>query len=294
MIFKKIKESIYFNIASKNYSKHNYNKAYKYFNKLHVINPNRFDSNVNLAITSFDLGNVEFAIELLLSALETDKNNIQANKYLAISYAKNENIEKALEICDFLIETYPLDYSVYEFKGDFFNQIDKSKAIDYLKKAIDIQPNNANLYFKLALIQIWNKQFEDAVKNSILALEFDSKNVLTYNNYGFALINLGRYQEAKKILNEGLKISEVDAFTYNNRGFCHLMENDLVNAIKDFNKSLFLDAYNSYAYKNRALYYLKIEDKINAIKDLEKAKELGFFDLYGNEVNELIDSLTEQ
>jgi Tfp pilus assembly protein PilF len=68
---------------------------------------------------------------------------------------------------------------------------------------------------------------------------------------------------------------------------------NLTEAKIDIEKSLELDGKNSYAYKNLALYYIEMKNTTKALTSLNKAKDLGFKELYGNEVDELLHQIND-
>ena len=116
------------------------------------------------------------------------------------------------------------------------------------------------------------------------------QNPVVWSNLGFLYLAKNEYQLALDNFNKALKLSPKDAYALNNRGYAKFKLNDKKGALKDINQSLDLLPGNSYAYRNRALIYMEGKETEKACEDLYKAKQLGFTELYGNEVDELIDS----
>jgi tetratricopeptide (TPR) repeat protein len=65
--------------------------------------------------------------------------------------------------------------------------------------------------------------------------------------------------------------------------------NDLKGALDDVNHSLQLYPQNSYAYKNRALIFIAMKQYSKACADLQIAIQLGFTQMYGDEVKNLLE-----
>lgn len=80
-------------------------------------------------------------------------------------------IEKALELDEENAEAYTLRGDIYTY-----NTIDYAQAIENYNKAIDLTPNNAILYDKRSLIRLYEKKFDDALKDLNRAVDLDSDN----------------------------------------------------------------------------------------------------------------------
>jgi hypothetical protein len=59
--------------------------------------------------------------------------------------------------------------------------------------------------------------------------------------------------------------------------------------MEDVNHSLELYPSNSFAYKNRALIFIALKQYNFACDDLKKAISLGFTEMYGGEVQKLLE-----
>lgn len=148
------------------------------------------------------------------------------------------------------------NYAALISLGGVLDDLGRNKeAIQYLKKAISLQP--------------------------------DLKEA--YGNLGFRYLDDGNYTESIKLFNKVLELEPEDPLGFNNRGFAKYKLKDLEGALKDINKSIQLYPTNSFAYKNRALVYLSLKEYKRACEDLANAKNLGFTQQYGNEVDELIN-----
>ena len=108
-----------------------------------------------------------------------------------------------------------------------------------------------------------------------------------YGNLAFQYMQMGRYKEALELNNKVLQINPKDPLGYNNRGFVKYKLNDLKGAMEDVNHSLQIYPANSYAYKNRALIYIALKQNAKACEDLKKAVDYGFTEMYGEEVSQL-------
>lgn len=75
----------------------------------------------------------------------------------------------------------------------------EEKAIDYLEKAIKVNSENSDIYYKLSVIYSLNKMNQEALKNIEIACKISNEEKY---NYGYALILIQNkeYKKAEKIL----------------------------------------------------------------------------------------------
>ena len=64
-------------------------------------------------------------------------------------------------------------------------------------------------------------KFEEAVLKGKPLIKKFPREYLFYNAVGLALINLGKYKDALKILDEAIKLGENNIFVLNNLGLVH-------------------------------------------------------------------------
>jgi tetratricopeptide (TPR) repeat protein len=108
-----------------------------------------------------------------------------------------------------------------------------------------------------------------------------------YVNLGFQYTKLGKYKEAIDFFNKALELEKDEPLALNNRGYAKYSMKDYKGALADINKSLSIYPENSYALRNRALVYIATGDKAKACLDIVAGIELGFTQMYGNELSDL-------
>ena len=80
----------------------------------------------------------------------------------------------------------------------YLRKDDMQQAKENLDKALEYQPNNANIYRVYAYYSQRVNEDEDAEKYYKKSLSLDSKHPDTYNNFGTFLCRKERYEEAEK------------------------------------------------------------------------------------------------
>lgn len=96
------------------------------------------------------------------------------------------------------------------------------QAKENLDKALEYQPNDANIYRIFAYYYQRVNENEIAEEYYKKSLSFDAKNADTYNNYGTFLCKLERYKEAEKAFLSAVEQSSYTsvANTYENAAIC--------------------------------------------------------------------------
>jgi type IV pilus assembly protein PilF len=115
-----------------------------------------------------------------------------------------------------------------------------SIAQEKLDKAIEQDPENVDAYTTMAYLKRKVKEFDQAEKYYLEALDIRSTNPNIHNNYGGLLCQMGRYDEALK----EIRLAYEDPFyespylAYANAGTCLLDKGDYKQAEKMLRKAL--------------------------------------------------------
>lgn len=125
------------------------------------------------------------------------------------------------------------------------NYSDPIKAIEYLNKAIKLQPNYADAYY----------------------------------HRGVAYISMGQHIYAVEDFNKVIKLQPNYANAYNNRGFAHAGLQQYQRAIDDYSNAISLKPDHVSAFLNRGTVYFKQGNNKLGCKDVKKACDLGNCDL---------------
>ena len=121
--------------------------------------------------------------------------------YLIRKYDEIEILEMFLEK-NFNILTDSEKFRIYIDLGylcEYMGSMEE-KAISYLEKAIKVNSENADIYYRLSVIYSLNKMNQKALKNIEIACKISNEEKY---NYGYALILIQnkKYEKAIKILN---------------------------------------------------------------------------------------------
>ncbi|NBD19038.1 MAG: tetratricopeptide repeat protein [Cyanobacteria bacterium] len=160
------------------------------------------------------------------------------NQFLGIVY---ENLKKTLQ------ETYNIDLLTYE-------RIEQ--ALDYYTQANECLDNE--------------EKIQDSIPLYDKAIQLNPKILGAWNNKGIALNQLGRYQEAVEVLNQGLKIDETADIIFANLGDAFQGLGDDHKAIQAYDQCVALSSDNHLAWMGKADSLYNLRNYNEAIQIWEK------------------------
>jgi type IV pilus assembly protein PilF len=145
------------------------------------------------------------------------------------------------------------------------------QAKENLDKALEYQPNNADIYRIFAYYYQRVNEDKTAEQYYKKSLNIDSKNADTYNNYGTFLCKLERYKEAEDAFLTAIAQSSYTnvASTYENAAYCAEKANVIDKAIYYYQYALSHNPNKLYIYLSLA--------KLNIDKKDYSAARLNLF-----------------
>jgi protein O-mannosyl-transferase len=168
--------------------------------------------------------------------------------YMLSSSAKNGNEKKKFEdkaYSDFTIalKAGTKDASVYEGTGVILeNRGDLTNALDFLNKAISIDPKKGRAYYNRAMILDGLGQKEEAIKDYSIALIYQPDiTIEILSNRAVLFIETEKYREAISDLDYLISEDSNNFMYYYNRAFSKLRLNDINGAIDDYRTVLRLN-----------------------------------------------------
>lgn len=89
-------------------------------------------------------------------------------------------------------------------RADFYIKRNPAKALEFYQKALEDQPNSFELHQKVIVLQLNEKQHQEAVSSAENALEVFPAQAVFYFLKGKAFFELSQYDDAILVLEEGL------------------------------------------------------------------------------------------
>jgi len=148
---------------------------------------------------------------------------------------------------------------------------DEPGALTAFDRAIDIDPDDANAYYKRANIHFDMDNHELAIVDYSAAIERDPNYSDAYFNRGLAQADTGNLQAAISDFSQVLQLNPNDPDAYYHRGLMSHEVDDFQSSLQDYTQAILLDAENPYPYISRGLAHSALGDKQKAIADFTQA-----------------------
>ena len=209
-----------------------YDDSILYLKKASVLDENNFKIVYQIGKILMLKGENEEALNFLIKTDKIEPDNNDVKRSMARCYTSLGNVEEAEKIYSDIIKIDKRNYFVHNDLGSLYVKMDKERAVDInnpnlkirelkdlailsFKKAIEINPDYADAYNNLALMQQSN-DFEAALNNFHKAVKLNPEFAEAYNNLGLLNKNLGNIDEARKSFEQAinLKPNYYDAHLY--------------------------------------------------------------------------------
>ncbi|MEI7795921.1 MAG: tetratricopeptide repeat protein [Methylococcaceae bacterium] len=195
------------------------------------VRPNYAEAFAILGQIHWKAGNKNAALQLFEKALSIKPHLTQLYPIVAGFHNENQNLSAAI-----LVLQKALEYNQNEIHhmvdlGEFLcrnNQI--QEAITILKKAVQLAPENVNAWMNLGTVLQQKSEFKKALiayEKALVILPTCTRSMV---NKASALHNLGRYEEAEKILLDTLEIDHSNVIALRNLGESFQSRNHLLEA----------------------------------------------------------------
>ncbi len=230
--------------------------------------------------------NKEKALEYFEKAARLEPNNVQLKISLARSLAGTGQQEKALGICqeildDETITDNPKNAEVLSSIGILLTEINRlDQALKVLKQASSMDESNPLAWNYLGVVFYRKNDFDQALRAYQKAVELDPQFASAFNNLG--ALYLRQFLDQK---NPSLMAQAIDAFNralendpklasaYNGRASAFKFSNRVNEAIRDWERALEIQPDFIDVYFNLGITYLQAGNKSEALRLLNRCKE---------------------
>jgi tetratricopeptide (TPR) repeat protein len=137
------------------------------------------------------------------------------------------------------------------------------------------QPRGARELYNQGIDKASQKDYQGALADYTRAMQIDSQDANIYYSRALIYVELGEYEKAIADYTKAIDFKYNPlSIPYYNRAIAYRYKQDVQAAISDFNKSLLLDPNYADAYFDRANAYSSQGEREKAIADYKKAAEL--------------------
>ncbi|MDI6743367.1 MAG: tetratricopeptide repeat protein [Smithella sp.] len=156
-------------------------------------------------------------------------------------------------------------------------------SLELFGRALQITKDNvqASINYGMALAE--DNRLEEAIVYYNDSIRI-SPDYLAYQHRGNAYMKLGRYAPAIEDYNEAIRIKPNQIVSYNKRGAAYYHLGDYQLAIRDYSEAIRLKPHHAEAYGNRGTVYHHVGQYLTAVKDYDAAIRLNpdYAEAYNN------------
>ncbi len=220
-------------------------------------------------------GNIERAIDALLTAIELDPSLPGPHVQLSHIYNQRGNTEQALQKINDAIAIKGDDPNFYNLLGNLLkNSGDIEGAKKALEKAIELDPSLPEPYVQLSHIYNQRGEMEKALQkiNDAIVIKGDDPNF--YNLLGNLLKNSGDIEGAKKALEKAIELDPSLPEPYVQLSHIYNQRGEMEKALQKINDAIVIKNDAPVFYHHLGNLLKRRGDLEGAKKALEKAIEL--------------------
>jgi tetratricopeptide (TPR) repeat protein len=257
-----------------------------HFNKAIEIDPNKFSYYQGQAKLHADQEDHQKAVDILeerQGLAETDRDKLSLHSTLGNYYAKLDNHAAAVEHLE-QAKTNPPSFNVCSQLGiSYYSLGDYDKAIENLKTALAMKPNNEQLAFFLGSSYLSKakrtkdegtkvKLYDEAVRQARQLVLVDDKNYQYHNLLARSLFGAKRFGDSIQGFNRVLSLKPDYCYAYTNIGKVYVAMDNMPLAEGALRKGIECDNNNHLTYEVLATVLeneKKLEESLQAYQDAQ-------------------------
>jgi len=199
---------------------------------------NNSDNLLTQAIQAHNEGDLEKAKGLYKETLNRNPQNDTALYLLGILFFQVKETKTAVEYIKKAITINP-NAEYYKDLGEIYFEINNiNNSIECFEKSLKLNPNQGEIYNSLGLAYFEIEEMQKAAYNYNKALKFFPENAEILYNTAVAYYFLNKLDEATELYKKALAINPNDPEIYYSLGNCYYFNNQNQEAYDCFNKAL--------------------------------------------------------
>lgn len=199
-------------------------------------------------------GRYDDAVKDCYKGLSLDPENLSMRHNLVLCLLKRNELSKANIAIDTILQIYPKYAPAISIRSDIYmEQGDTTLAIEWIDKALNIDPYDAALHHTKGLFLSRQALYEDAEEQFNAAIYLNPNRSQFYINRAMARYYQNNLRGAMSDYDMAINIDPNGAIGYYNRGLLRAQIGDDNRAIEDFDNVIQLEPSNIMAIYNRAI-----------------------------------------
>lgn len=220
-------------------------------------------------------GKKKEAKQLITKFLEKYEDNYKAHRLLAEIYEQEGGMRKAIDEYVMALDLKPNDADSYFKIAKLLKDLDKKdESIQMLQNLLKFKPDHYDASILLGEILCEQERFKEAANVYQDALRYNSADFDLYYNLGIVFTRLNDFSMAKDMYQKASELNHRAYGAYYNLGQICFIEKDYELAEKFFEKSIYDDDLEAMSYYQLAKIYVIKGLREKAITFINKAIEI--------------------
>ncbi|MEA5521449.1 tetratricopeptide repeat protein [Limnoraphis robusta] len=199
------------------------------------------------------------------------ESSVQQLDKQAEDYLSQKKYSEAIAVCQQALKIQPNLKSYKTLGLAFQSQGQLETSLQCYVKALEIQPDDTEVYHNIASIYAQKKQWKDAMISYQVALRLDPKDEKNYLNLGNVLAKLGQLEEAIACYHQLINLNPNLAIVYQKLGDALFQLKRWDDAIFAFRRVLELNQNCLWSYLHLGKIYIQKQQWDNAIAACHQA-----------------------
>lgn len=214
------------------------------YNRALLIDPEYVECQLNRAYAFETIGQYQNSLRDINELISRNEDSAYYHFYQGLILTKLRSYRAAIESFKTSLSLGGDDTETNVNLGTLYYFLDKNDSARYfLNLAFDTNPRQPNALNTLALLELKER----------------------------------KYQQALYAIETALELVPDEPYFINNRGFIYLEMDSLERGLKDVEKSIVMNSDNGWAYRNKGIYHLKKGQLNRALELFERAKKSNEF-----------------
>ena len=158
--------------------------------------------------------------------------------------------------------------------SELARKADYAQAEQEYRAALQIDPDDAELYVSLAYVMIPQQKWDDTVTAARQAIKLDPDNDMAHNNLGVALGSKGDLDNAITEFRDAVRLNSNYEVAHDNLGVALGIKGDVDGAIAEYREAIRLNPKYEVAHYNLGIALEQKGDKAGALEEYHTASVL--------------------
>lgn len=211
-------QNAYYGKGAIYYLRYQYKEAIEMFVTYLEIEPNDLDAISYLIEAYYNNGEYKKALELVNKAIENNNQNVDLYIRKGRIVCELETIQAAIQFYEEILERYPDHMLLMQSIGDlYYNHSNYQEALDHYIRLAMRQPDNENVNSSIINCYVALENFDQAKEFYESCIDNNYESALLCNTMGDVYYNQGKYMESIEYYDIAIQLAQEDSLGYSNK-----------------------------------------------------------------------------